>query len=90
MSNKIHSMQKIQTLDERQQQKAQLELQRQSFVVNTRLQLSQQFLNTFLGRLDIEPENDVFKEALPELAVEYANNLMNKLGIALPPTEKAN
>lgn len=89
MSNKIHAMQKIQTLDERQQQKAQLELQRQSFIVNTRLQLSQQFLSTLLARLDIEPENEMFKTALPDLAVDYANALMTKLGIVLPVQPEA-
>ena len=79
-------MQKTPDLSQLQQQKAQLELQRQSFVVNTRLQMSQQFLNTLLARMDIKPENEVFKEALPDLALEYANLLMNKQGIVLPTT----
>ena len=79
-------MQKTPDLSQLQQQKAQLELQRQSFVVNTRLQMSQQFLNTLLARMDIEPENAGFKEALLDMALEYANLLMNKQGIVLPKT----
>lgn len=77
-------MTKTPDLGQPSQQKAQLELQRQGFVVNTRLQLSQQFLSTLLSRLDIEPENAMFKTALPDLAVDYANALMTKLGIVLP------
>lgn len=77
-------MQKIQTLDERSQQKAQIELQKQSFVVNTRLRLAESFLNSMIGRPDIELEKEGFKEFLTDLSVDYANCLMAKLGIVLP------
>lgn len=86
MSNQFKNMQKIVSLDERQKQKQQIELQRASFVANTRLQLAQTFLNTLLGRPDVEIEKPEFKEVLTDISVEYANCLMGKLGIVLPTT----
>jgi hypothetical protein len=84
MSNKIHTMQKVQGFDELQAQKKQAELQKASFVVNTRLRLAETFLNTLIGRADVAIEDEKFKEFLTDLSVAYANELMAKLGIVLP------
>jgi len=81
MSNKLPPMHSIKTMQEQSDQKKQLDLQRQSFIVNTRLRLTENFLNTLLGRLDIEVEKDDYKEILTDIAIGYANTLMNKLGI---------
>lgn len=77
-------MHKIPTMQEQSQQKQQLELQRQSFIVNTRLRLAETFLNTMIGRPDIDLENGNNQPFLTELSIEYANVLMTKLGLVLP------
>jgi ribosome assembly protein YihI (activator of Der GTPase) len=86
MSNQLKGMQKVLNLDEQRAQKQQVELQRQSFIVNTRLRLAETFLNTLLGRLDIEIEKNDYKEILPDIAIDYANELMTKLGLVMPAT----
>lgn len=59
----------------------QRELQKIAYVVNKRMELASAFLNTLLSRPDIEIEDPKFKEFLTDLAVDYANCLMVKLGI---------
>lgn len=84
MSNKLPPMGRILSLDEQRAQKQQLDLQRQSFVVNTRLRLAETFLNTMIGRLDIEVEKHGYIEILTDLSISYSNCLMEKLGLVLP------
>lgn len=84
MSNQLKGMQKIPTFQETQAQKQQAAAQMQNFIITTRLNLAQSFLNTLLGRLDLEPEKEELKDALPDIAINYADSLMRKLGLVLP------
>lgn len=79
-------MHTIKTLGETQDQKQQLELSRQSFIVNTRLRMAETFLNTLIGRPDVDIVDEKFKEFLVDMSLDYANLLMTKLGILLPAT----
>lgn len=86
MSNKLPPMNKVVDFNESQKQKQQLELQRQSFIVNTRMRLAETFLNTMIGRLDVDLTADGEGDALIDASIDYANGLMTKLGIVLPVT----
>ena len=56
----------------------QIELQKQSFVANTRLQLTGQFLNTIIGRLDVDPTK---VDDNVGMALAYANSMLMAMGI---------
>jgi ribosome assembly protein YihI (activator of Der GTPase) len=75
---------KVFDMDAINKQKQQYELQKQSFVANTRLRLAEMYLNTLIGRLDADLTADGQMEVLVDMSIDYANALMNKLGIVLP------
>lgn len=62
------------------------EMQRQSFILNTRLRLAEAFLNTLIGRADVDLTADGQVEALADMSIETANTLMIKLGLVVPAT----
>lgn len=63
------------------QKEREIEMQKMSFIANTRLQFSTQFLNTMIGRLDFDLTQEDTKSHLIDLSVDYANGLMEKLGM---------
>lgn len=65
------------------EEKAQVELQKQSFIANTRLQLSEKLLNTIVGRPDFDVTAEGAKESAVEMLVDYATQLMLKLGMVV-------
>lgn len=86
MSNKFPPMNKVVNFDEQQKQKQQIEMQRQSFIVNTRLRLAETFLNTMLGRHDVDLTANGQAEMLVDYSIEVANTLMIKMGLVVPAT----
>lgn len=86
MSNKFPPMNKVVNFDEQQKQKQQIEMQRQSFIVNTRLRLAETFLNTMLGRPDVDLTANGQAEMLVDYSIEVANTLMIKMGLVVPAT----
>ncbi len=85
-SNKFPTMNKVVNFDEQQKQKQQMELQKASFVANTRLRMAETFLNTLIGRPDVDLTVQGQGELLVDVSVDFANTLMAKLGIVTPPT----
>ena len=75
----IFVMIKVPSIDD--QRKAQL--QKQSFIAQTRLNLATQFLNTMIGRADADINNESTIDALPSLALDYADSLMIKMGMII-------
>lgn len=75
---------KVHDLNAISQQKQQMEMQKASFIASTRLQMSQSFLNTLIGRLDVDLTKDGQGEALVDMSVEFSNTLMIKLGLIVP------
>lgn len=86
MSNKFPPLGKVVNFDEQQKQKQQIELQKASFVANTRLRMAETFLNTLIGRSDVDLTVEGQGELLVDVSVDFANTLMMKLGIITPPT----
>lgn len=69
------------TIRQQEEQKNQMELQKASFVANTRLRLTETFLNTLLGRSDVDLTLDETETTLVKLAFDYSNALMLSLGM---------
>lgn len=70
------------------QEQQQIELQKQSFIANTRLRLAETYLNTIIGRPDFDVTLDEAKEIAAEMAVDFSTALMVKLGmVVLTPVE---
>ncbi len=80
MSNQIKNMHKIASVPDAEELRAR-ELQKQAYVVNTRFQLSQTFLNTMLARPDADLADPENVSALTGIAVDFANELMTRLGL---------
>lgn len=82
MSNKLPNG-KVLDMGAMSQQKQDLDLKRQSFIVNTRLRLAETYLGVLLSRADVNFEQEGMKDALVEMALDYANGLMIAMGITI-------
>lgn len=84
MSNKLPPQFKQQDADAQQRQ---LQAQQHAAIMQTRLNMSQAFLNTLIGRLDVDLGKDNQLEPLVDMSIEFSNTLMIKLGIIVPNTK---
>ena len=82
MSNKL-GMSIVDSLKQKSDQEKQIELQKQSFIANTRLRMAETYLNTLLGRVDVDLTDENTKAAIVQMSVDYANELMFSLGITV-------
>jgi ribosome assembly protein YihI (activator of Der GTPase) len=68
---------KIPTAEEQKQ----MDAQKQAAITQTRYNLSSTYLNTLMGRLDTDLTADGMKDALVDISLDYADALLDKLGI---------
>lgn len=87
MSNKFPSMSIVDQMKQKSDQEKQLAMQHQSMILQTRLRLSESFLNTLIGRLDVDLTKADQVDPLCDMSIEFANTLMIKLGMIVIETK---
>lgn len=72
---------------DQQKQAQQAKMQQQAMVLQTRLRLSENFLNTMIGRVDIDLTDQDLLEPMVNMSIDFANTLMIKLGMIVIETK---
>lgn len=86
MSNKLPNG-KVLDLNQLNKQNQEMEMQRKAFVANTTFRLAETYLNTLLGRVDVDLADEATKQILVDMSVDYAQGLMFKLGMIVIETK---
>lgn len=72
---------------DQEKQVQQIAMNQQAMIFQTRLRLSETFLNTMIGRLDVDLTKADQIDPLCDMSIEFANTLMIKLGMIIIETK---
>lgn len=72
---------------DQEKQAQQIQMNQQAMIFQTRLRLSETFLNTMIGRLDVDLTKADQIDPLCDMSIEFANTLMIKLGMIIIETK---